>query len=138
MEAKKGLKYRDTGDTINVQIVDADPDKIYVPGQAVLIADVANGKLVSVTAGSAATDDYCAVITDNQLKSEFKAGDVVEVALIGSHMVMEAGAAIAGGVKVEFVEAGAKVVGQSSGTVLGRTLIAAAADGDLTIVQLLN
>ena len=133
IEPLKGQKYRDTGDTISVMIADADPDLEYVAGEAVILDAASTG--FTVTKGADATADFVGVIVTNQLREKFYAGDVVEIVMLGGEVVMEAGAAVATGAKLEYNPATKKVVGATTGKELLRAMSAAAADGDLLVCK---
>lgn len=107
-----------------------------VPGQAVKIEDSAGG-LPKVLALALATDSTFGFIARVLKQSEFEAKDVVEVALDGSIMVMEAGAAIARGAAVEVSLTGNKVITSAGvNNIVGVALDKAAADGDLIRVMI--
>ncbi len=135
-EPKKGLKYRDTGDTIQAMIVDADPDKEFVAGEAMIITNVAGSKIVNVAEGADNLSDYSCIILDNQLKSVFKSGDVVEVALVGGQVIVEASGAVTGGLGCEYDPATKKFITATLGKPVVRALTGAAADGDLFVAQI--
>lgn len=102
-----------------------------IAGQAVKMEDSANG-LPKILKTTADTDDVFGFITRNLKDSDFVAGDRCEVAMDGTVVYMEAGAAIARGVSVEVVAATAKVItAVGVNPKSGITLDKAAADGDL-------
>lgn len=134
MEPLKGQKYRDTGDTVSVQIKDADPDLEYVAGECVILDPAAEGFVV--TKGADATADFVGVIVTNQLREKFKSGDVVEIAMLGGEVLVEASAAIAAGALCEYDPATKKVAGATTGKALLRAMQAATADGDLIVCKI--
>ena len=129
----KGQKYRDTGDTISVRLFDADPDKEYVAGEAVILVD--SKDVISVTAGADATAEFVGTIVSNQLREKFKSGDMIEIVMLGGEVLMEASAAVTAGVACEYDPASKKCVGASSGKALYRAMTSAAADGDLFVAK---
>lgn len=101
-----------------------------VSAQAVKISDVLGAQTV-VTAVTAATDDVFGFVAYNETKSEFEAGKMTPVYTSGTVMVMEASTAIASGADVQVVPTGNKIVTATTGTVIGKALQKATADGDL-------
>ena len=100
-------------------------------GEAVKIEDSANG-VPKFLALDAATDETFGFITRNLKDSDFVANDRVEVAIEGTIVVMEAGAAIARGASIEVQLAGSKVItGAGVNPKVGIAYDKAAADGDL-------
>ena len=88
---------------------------------------------------AAATDVIFGFITYNPVDNSPVAGDLVQIAMNGVEMYMEAGAAIARGAKLEIVATGDKVI-TSAGTnkIVGLALDAAAASGDIIKVLILE
>lgn len=116
-------------DTLNC-IVDANQASALVPGQAVLIKDVA-GAQIPVEDIAAVGNDIFGFVTYSVKKDSYGAGEQIKIAKDGDIMYMEASAAIARGADVEVVISGNKVATQSAGTTIGKALDKAAADGDL-------
>lgn len=110
--------------------VDSNETGTLVAGQAVVIVDTA-GAQIPVEAVSAATDDIFGVVVASFKVNEYEALDNIKVAISGSTVYMEASAAIARGADVQVVVSGSKVVTASTGTVIGKALDKATADGDL-------
>ena len=118
--------------------IDTSETGTLVPGQKVKLIDSAGGvpKVVAITAD---TDEIFGVIPYIVKKSQFVAGDRVEIASEGSVIYLEASAAIARGAKVMPVITGQKVATATAGkTLVGYAFDKAAQDGDLIRVYLLN
>ncbi|MGL5113640.1 MAG: DUF2190 family protein [Flavobacterium sp.] len=88
---------------------------------------------------AAATDAIFGFITYDPVDNSPIAGDLVQIALAGVEMYMEAGAAIVRGAKLEIVATGDKVI-TSAGTnkIVGLALDKAAASGDIIKVLILE
>lgn len=97
---------------------------------AVKITDTA-GKVITFDLATANTDDVFGFLPFAVRTNNYSAGSPVGVVSFGGVMHMEASAAIARGALLEIVPTGNKVVTQSGGTVIGRALDKASADGDL-------
>jgi hypothetical protein len=99
--------------------------------QAVKVADVAGG-ILPVISLSAETVETSGFVVRNFKDVEYAAGDRLEIAMAGSVMYMEAGAAIARGANVEVESTGDKVI-TAAGTnpSVGWAYDKAATDGDL-------
>ncbi len=106
-------------------------------GTAVKIVDGTSAILEVEKA--AATDAILGFITYNPVKNTPVAGDLVQIALAGVEMNMEAGAAILRGAKLEIVATGDKVI-TSAGTnkIVGIALDKAASTGDIIKVLILE
>lgn len=113
---------------ISVQLDTGSTD--VVPGQLVKWSTDA-GKLPVVTASTAATDEHCGVVTYNPMKATVKGGQILEIAMFGTVVYVEASAAINRGTKVAWA-AGAKVAAAASGNIVaGQMLDNASANGAL-------
>lgn len=109
-----------------------------VAGQAVKLEDSAGG-LPKVLALAGNTDPSFGVVLRNLKDMDYPANARVEVALASSTVYMTAGAAIARGAKVEFVNASKKVITAAGvNPVLGFALDKASNDGDLIRVYILT
>lgn len=107
-----------------------------VAGDAVTIEDSAGGvpKVLLATADNA---DMFGFVTRNLKDQNRVAGEPLEVAIKNTVMVMEAGAAIARGAKVEFDVSAKKVITSAgTNTIVGWAYDKAAADGDLIRVYI--
>jgi hypothetical protein len=112
--------------------VDASEAGTLVAGSAVKIKDVV-GKQIIVEAVAAISDDIFGFVVYNVKKSDYVANDVLNVATDNTVIMMEAGAAIAGGVYLQYTITGAKVITAATvgARIIGKALNKAAADGDL-------
>lgn len=100
-------------------------------GQAVKLVDSAGGvpKVVPVASVS---DQVFGFVARNLKLEEYKAGDRLEVAIEGTALYMEAGAAVARGALVQVQVTGEKVVTRTgTNPIAGWAFDKAAADGDL-------
>lgn len=114
------------------KIADAETGTL-LPGTALKLADVAS-KIPSFLE-AAATDEIFGFLIYNNKDQNFEAGQRCEVAFSESVMLMEAGAAIVPGAKVEIVATGNKVITYAgTNSKVGICLDKAAADGDLVRV----
>ena len=130
MAALKGkLSHEVNPNTIAVQIVSDSSDTL-VPGDAVTLKDVA-GKTILVDK-SLVTEVPLGFVIYTSKKSSFTAGDICEVALVGSIIYAEAEAAVARGASLEFVATGTKVkTNAGTNPISAVALDKAATDGDL-------
>lgn len=129
MSLEKGLLTLSKDNLFDVKVDDASVATL-VNGAAVKITDTTDSQ-ITVNIATAATDPIFGFVVYESRKNAHVAGDLIRIACIGSVMQMEASAAIARGATVEIVPTGEKVVTRSTGTVIGRALDKAAADGDL-------
>jgi len=105
-----------------------------VPGSPVKMADVAGG-VPKVLLATADTDGIFGYIVRNPKDASYVAGDACEIALAGSVMYMEAGAAIARGAVVEADVSEVTVITAAGvNPTTGIALDKAAASGDLVRV----
>lgn len=116
-------------------VVSANQATPLAPAQAVLIED-ATGAAIPVTDIAAVGDAIFGFVTYNTRTDTYNALDSVKIARKGDVMLMEASAAIARGADVEVVIAGNKVATRTAGTIVGKALDKAAADGDLIRVEI--
>ena len=132
-ELKKGFMENTTSVVLRSAIL-TDATVSVAAGTAVKLADYNDG--IVVEAITAATDDIYGIIPFTAKKDAFVGKDVVRVVVDNCVIVMQASAAIAVGAKLQVVPASMKVVTQTTGTLVGTALQAAAADGDLIKVEL--
>lgn len=116
-------------------LVDSGEAGTLVPGSAVVLSDVDSGQIV-VEAAAAATDAIVGVVPYSVKTNEYVADEDIKYASRGSVITLEASAAIVPGADVEYVPTGQKVVTRTTGTIIGRALDKAAADGDLIRVEI--
>ena len=129
MSLEKGLLTLSKDNLFDAKIDDTSIE-IIPSGSAVKITDTTDAQ-ITVDLATAAADDIFGFVVYESRKNSFAAKDFVRVACINSVMQMEASAAIARGASVEILPAGEKVVTRTTGTVIGRALDKASADGDL-------
>lgn len=128
------LSSNTTPHSFNCQVVSTESGTL-TPGQAVVLSDTA-GEQILVEAASAIDDDIFGFVPYAVETNEYVALDQIKVAGKQAVMLMEASAAIARGADVEIVLSGNKVATADTGTVIGRCLDKAAADGDLVRVEI--
>lgn len=104
------------------------------PGQLVKFSTDA-GKIPVVTASTAATDAHVGVVTYNPMKASVQPGEIMEIAISGSVVYVEAGAAINRGVSVAYA-ANAKVVTAVSTNVVAGVMFDNAA-GDTSLARMI-
>jgi hypothetical protein len=129
MSLEKGLLTLSKDNLFDVKVDDASTATL-VNGAAVKITDTTDSQ-ITVDIATATTDPIFGFVVYESRKNAHVAGDLIRIACIGSVMQMEASAAITRGATVQIVPTGEKVVTRSTGTVIGRALDKAAADGDL-------
>lgn len=129
MSLEKGLLTLSKDNLFDVKVDNASVATL-VNGAAVKITDTTDSQ-ITVDIATATVDPVFGFVVYESRKNSHTAGDFVRVACIGSVMQMEASAAITRGATVQIVPTGEKVVTRSTGTVIGRALDKAAADGDL-------
>ncbi len=129
MSLEKGLLTLSKDNLFDVKVDDASVATL-VNGAAVKITDTTDSQ-ITVNIATAATDPIFGFVVYESRKNANVAGDLIRIACIGSVMQMEASAAIARGATVQIEPSGEKVVTRTTGTVIGRALDKAAADGDL-------
>ncbi len=121
---------------INWNVFDAriDPNSVAdftnANGFAIKIVD-SSSKQITVDLATAASDDIFGFIPFEIKTNTYVAGDLVRVGINLTVILMEASAAIVKGALVEILPTGNRVVTQTSGTIVGRALEKATADGDL-------
>ena len=129
MSLEKGLLTLSKDNLFDAKIDDTSIE-IIPSGSAVKITDTTDAQITVDLATDAADDIFGFVVYESR-KNSFAAKDFVRVACINSVMQMEASAAIARGATLEIEPTGEKVVTRTSGTLIGRALDKASADGDL-------
>lgn len=129
MSLEKGLLTLSKDNLFDVKVDNASVATL-VNGAAVKITDTTDSQ-ITVDIATAAADDIFGFVVYESRKNSHTAGDLIRVACMNSVMQMEASAAIARGASVEIVPTGEKVATVAAGTVIGRALDKAAADGDL-------
>jgi hypothetical protein len=111
--------------------VDASESATLVPGDPVKIKDIA-GSLITIEKADAATDNILGFVARSFKKTEYVALDGIQIASNLCVMNMEASAAIAAGADLEISVSTSKVATHAgTGSIIGKALEKAAADGDL-------
>lgn len=120
---------------IQAKFYSASADATITPGEAVVVVSTTAGNVVQVAKGAAATDLYFGVVLTNPLKSSFAVGDVCDVALATTVVMMTASAAITAGAKVQYDYSTGKIATQTAtNTVIGMAMDDASTNGDLVRV----
>jgi hypothetical protein len=110
--------------TVSAQVWISSGSTLYA-GSCVKLKDVAGAAIIIDKA--AATDSIIGVVILNPRKASFVAGDMVEIALFGSAIYMEASGAVSRGALVEQVASGDKAAASGgSNTIIGIALDKAA------------
>jgi hypothetical protein len=131
MSTIKGQRVSGT-DVLTVEFYSATPTDTIVPGAGVIIHSTVNGLVTKVKAGAAVTADWFGVVLSSPLKAAYAVSDKMEIALLGTILMVEASAVITAGAKLQMDPATDKVATQTaSNTIIGFALENAAADGDL-------
>lgn len=99
------------------------------------IVDV-SGKSILVDLATATGDKIFGFLPIEVRKNSYVKGDFIRLATQNAVMKMEASAVIARGATLEILPSGNRVVTKSAGTIIGRALDKAAADGDLIRVEI--
>ena len=100
---------------MNNNVIQCRTNSVLAPGQAVKWVDAAGG-IPNVTAVTADTDEVYGYVCHSIKKSSAAIGDIVEIAMAGSVMYMQAGAAVAAGAELMFVTATGKVITATGAT----------------------
>lgn len=129
-DVKGDVKNKNAGFRYDGRITHAETATL-IPGDAVILADVAGSGLEFLLATAATDDIFGFVQYESAKKNSYAADDYVTIASDYTLIVMEASAAIARGAAVQFVPSGSKVATRTSGKVVGRAMQKAAADTNL-------
>ena len=122
----------DVTSSASPRVLQCYADSDLVAGQAVKLVN-GSGKVPHVTACTADTEAVFGFVTYSLKNGSYSSGMVVEVAIIGSVMVMEASAAIARGAQLNIVVSGNIVVTSANGVknIIGWAFDKASSSGDL-------
>ena len=114
----------------NVNTYNVKANEALIAGQAVKLVDVA-GEVIVVEKADVNTDDIFGFVALSVEQSEYEAGQMLKASSDNCVMYMEASEAIAVGTELEVVIASDKIAVATAGTVIGKALGKATADGDL-------
>jgi len=126
----------DSGRSITCQYYNADPVAAIVPGEFVMIADVASSLAPAVTVvkkGVNRASSYLGMVLTNPLTASYVSGQKLEVAILGTIAMVETSSAIAAGASLGYdpTDPG-RVIGAGPGeTKVGLALEKAPAAGTL-------
>lgn len=126
----------DSGSSITCQYSSADPADPISAGEFVMLADVAAAVAPAVSVVKKGVDrasKYLGMVLTNPLKASWVSGDKLEVAILGTIAIVEAGSALASGVRLTYDPASPGVVlGAGPGeSVVGIAMEKATAAGQL-------
>jgi hypothetical protein len=126
----------DSGSSITCQYYSADPADAIAAGEFVMLADVAASLAPAVSVvkkGADRASKYLGMVLTNPLKAAWLPGDKLEVAILGTIAMVEAGSAIASGDRLAYDPASPGVVlGAGPGeSVVGIAMEKASAAGQL-------
>lgn len=132
MSTLKGTKDSGLGTVLEVQIYDASATTEFVAGEMVCIGSTTAPNITKVIKGTGLTSAYFGVILTNPLKASFYSGDKVQIAILGSIVLVEASAPITAGASLQYDYSTAKFATQTaSNTIVGIAMENAAADTSL-------
>ena len=122
---------------LNSNIIQCRSNGTLIAGQVVKLVDTAAG--IPVVDVAADTDVPFGFVCYNHKETSYSAGDMIEIALSGSYMYMQAGAAITPGAEIMYVYASANVItasGTSNKYVSGYALDKATTSADIIRVAI--
>ena len=92
------------GDTMTMEFYDASAATVVAPGEFVTISAVSNPSPAGIKCakGSAITSSYFGVVVTNPLKDSYSVGEKLEVAKLGSIVILSSNTAITAGGKVQY------------------------------------
>jgi hypothetical protein len=126
----------DSGSSITCQYHSADPADLISAGEFVMLADVAASVAPAVSVVKKGVDrasKYLGMVLTNPLKAAWASGDKLEVAILGTIAMVEAGSALASGARLTYDPASPGVVlgAGPSESVVGIAMEKATAAGQL-------
>jgi hypothetical protein len=114
---------RISGATMTVEFYDASAATTLVPGEMVCLGSTVAPNVTKVIKGTGLTSAYFGVVLTNPLKASYVTGDKLEIAVLGSVVMMTAGAAVTAGANLQYAYDTFKVVTQTaSNTIIGVAL----------------
>lgn len=123
---------RISGQVMTVEFYDASSSTTLVPGEMVCLGATTAPNVTKVIKGTGLTSAYFGVVLTNPLKASYVTGDKLEIAVLGSVVMMTASAAITAGANLQYAYDTFKVATQAaSNTIIGVALEDAAADASL-------
>jgi predicted RecA/RadA family phage recombinase len=123
---------RIAGQTMTVEFYSASASATLVPGEMVCIGSTVAPNVTKVIKGTGLTSAYFGVVLTNPLKDSYAVGDKLEIAVLGSVVMMTASAPITAGASLQYAYDTFKVATQTaSNTIIGVALDNATADAGL-------
>ena len=116
-------------------ILNKNSTETFAFGDALRVVGISGTQRI-VDKATSTTDEIFGFIDFSNTSYSLKKGFSISVLKSCEAFAMEASEAIAVGYLVEYVPTGSKVAVKDTGKVLGKAITAAAADGDLLLVQL--
>jgi hypothetical protein len=121
-----------SGKSMTVEFYSATATDTITPGEFVKLVSTTTGLVTKASVGSAATDAYFGVVLSNPLKEAYAVGEKMEIAMMGSLVILEASAAITAGASLQYAYDTKKAATHTaSNTVVGIAMENAAADASL-------
>lgn len=120
------------GPVVNGVFYSSDASATVASGEMVCISSTVFPNVTKFAKGTGLTSAYFGVVLTNPLKASFAVGDKIEVAVMGSVVMMTASAAITAGASLQYAYDTYKVATQTaSNTIVGIAMGNSTADGDL-------
>lgn len=117
---------------MTVEFYSASASATLVPGEMVCLGSTVAPNVTKVIKGTGLTSAYFGVVLTNPLKESYAVGERLEIAILGSVVMMQASAAITCGANLQYAYDTFKVATQTaSNTIIGVALENAAADTSL-------
>lgn len=111
------------GPTMTVEFYSANAAATIAPGEMVCIGSTVAPNVTKVIKGTALTDPYFGVVLTNPLKDSYAVGEKMEIAILGSTVIMQASAVITAGASLQYAYDTFKVATQTaSNTIVGVAL----------------
>jgi hypothetical protein len=114
---------RISGQSMTVEFYDASASTTLVAGEMVVIGSTVRPNVTKVIKGTGLTGLYFGVVLTNPLKESWTTGEKLEIAILGSTVMMTASASITAGASLQYAYDTFKVATQTaSNTIVGIAL----------------
>ena len=121
-----------SGQSMTVEYYSASASAVVTAGEMVCLGSTVAPNVTKVINGTGLTSAYFGVVLTNPLKSSYAVGDKLEIALLGSIVMVKASAPITAGASLQYAYDTFKFATQTaSNTIVGVALENAAADASL-------
>jgi len=122
----------ESGSVIECEFYSASASATVIPGEFVCLGSTVAPNVTKVIKGTGLTSAYFGVVLTNPLKDSYAVGEKLQVAILGSIVLVEASAAITAGASLQYAYDTFKVATQTdSNTIVGIALENASADTSL-------